>query len=230
MTGSAAVLEKANRSSLVERAYHEIKRRILDNTYPPNLQVLEQELAQNLGMSRTPVREALIRLEKEGLAEIVPRRGMRVVPISPEDMREIYEVITCLEARAAERLAVRKPSRRDIQVMVDDVEAMERALEDDDLEAWAAADQSFHRHLLELCGNRRLAQLAGAVAEQAHRARMVTLHMRPPPVRSNEDHRALIEAVLAGDARQAHDIHQGHRQRAMQLLTEILQRNNLSQL
>jgi DNA-binding GntR family transcriptional regulator len=221
---------KAQRPSLVDRAYAEIKRRILDNTYTPNLQVYEQELALQLGMSRTPVREALIRLEREGLVQIVPRRGMRVVPVSPSDMRDIYEVITCLEAQAAGRLAARKPSRDEVQVLIDDVEAMDRALAKKDLEDWAAADADFHGHLLELCGNRRLAQVAGAIADQAHRARMVTLHMRPLPLRSNEDHRAVIEAILAGDARRAHDVHERHRRNAMELLTEILQRYNLSQL
>ena len=221
---------KTPRSSLVERAYRAIKRRIMDNTYTPDLQVLEQELALQLGMSRTPVREALIRLEREGLVEIVPRRGMRVIPISPDDMREIYEVITCLEARAAERLAERKPTRAEIQPMIDDLETMERALAENDLDSWAAADERFHGHLLELCGNRRLALMAGTVADQAHRARMVTLRMRPLPVRSNQDHRELVEAVLAGDARHAYEIHHGHRRRAMELLTDILRRYNLSRL
>ena len=71
------------RRSLVDQAYREIKQRLMGNLYPPNLQILEQDLAVQLGMSRTPVREALIRLEREGLVEIIPRRGMRVVPISP---------------------------------------------------------------------------------------------------------------------------------------------------
>ena len=229
-TSPAAPPATPQRGSLVERAYRAIKRRIMDNTYTPDQQVLEQELALQLGMSRTPVREALIRLEREGLVEIVPRRGMRVIPISPDAMREIYEVITCLEARAAERLAARKPTRAEIQPMIDDLEAMERALAENDLESWAAADEGFHAHLLELCGNRRLALMAGTIADQAHRARMTTLRMRPLPRSSNRDHRALIEAVLAGDARRAYEIHHAHRSRAMELLTEILRRHKLSRL
>ncbi len=227
---TAPLSVKNQRRSLVDRAYGEIKRRIMENVYPPNSQVLEQDLARQLSMSRTPVREALIQLERAGLVEIVPRRGMRVLPLSPDDMREIYEVITCLEARAAERLAERKPSRAEIQVMIDDVEAMERALANQDLAAWAAADERFHRHLLVLAGNRRLAEMVGAVADQAHRARMVTLHLRPLPLSSNRDHRQLIEAVLAGDAKRAHEVHHGHRQKAMELLTEILERHRLSRL
>jgi len=221
---------RAARSSLVERAYREIKGRILGNLYPPGLQVLEQELARQLGMSRTPVREALIRLENEGLVEIVPRHGMHVVPISPEDMREIYELVTCLEARAAERLAERRPDAAAIAPMIEAHAAMERALAEGDLDAWAAADQRFHRALVELCGNRRLAQTALAVFDQVHRVRMVTLRMRPLPTRSNADHKALIEAILAGDPARAWQVHHGHRSRAMHLLTEILKRYNLEQL
>ena len=221
---------RAQRASLVDQAYREIKRRIMDNSYRPNLQVLEQDLALQLGMSRTPVREALIRLEKEGLVEILPRRGMRVVPIAPEDMREIYEVLTCLEARAAERLAERGPSREDLQPMLDAVERMEAALKNGDLDAWARADEDFHRLLLELCGNRRLAATALAVFDQVHRARMATLRLRPLPRESNRDHRAVIDAILKGDSRKAYELHHRHRFRAMELLTEILKRADLQEL
>ena len=91
--------------SLVDEAYHGIRRRILDNQWAPGFQAMEQEVALQLGMSRTPVREALIRLGKEGLVEVIPRRGMRVLPVSPNDMREIYEILTALECMAAELLA-----------------------------------------------------------------------------------------------------------------------------
>ena len=71
------------RGSRVDAAYQAIRARILDNVWPPGYRALEQELAHALGMSRTPVREALIRLAKEGLVEVVPRHGMRVLPVSP---------------------------------------------------------------------------------------------------------------------------------------------------
>jgi DNA-binding GntR family transcriptional regulator len=72
------------RIPLAEQAYRELKRRILDNELAPGAVLLEQELASLLGMSRTPVREAMVRLEKEGAVEIRPRHGMRVLPISAE--------------------------------------------------------------------------------------------------------------------------------------------------
>lgn len=218
------------RASLVERTYREIKRRILDNFYPPNLRVLEQDLAQQLGVSRTPVREALIRLQNEGLVEVQPRRGMRVMPISPDDMREIYEVLMCLESRAAERLAERRPSAGELVPLFGAVQDMDRALAAGDLDAWAGADERFHRFLLELAGNRRLAAMALTVFDQVHRARMATLRTRPLPRQSNRDHWALVEAILEGDGRKAAELHRAHRQRAMRLLTGLLKRHNLSKL
>src|SRR5512141_1326949 len=97
-TGKAAVAD----GSLVDIAYQTMRARILDNQWAPGYRALEQELAQELGMSRTPVREALIRLQKEGLVEVVPRHGMRVLPVSAADMRDIYEMLTALEPMAAE--------------------------------------------------------------------------------------------------------------------------------
>ena len=219
---------KAQKPSRTELAYGEIKQRILGNIYPPGLQVLEQDLAAQLGMSRTPVREALIRLEKEGLVEITPRRGMRVVPIAPDDMAEIYDVLTCLEARAAQRLAESHPSRDDIAPLIRAVDEMDRALERHELDAWAEADEHFHRLLLEMSGNRRLAKMAFTVFDQVHRARMVTLRMRPLPKQSSKDHRRVLDAILAGDAEGAYEAHYKHRQDAMKLLIGILERYNLN--
>ena len=99
----------ADVGTLVDTAYQDIRRRILDNIWSPGYQALEQDIASQLGMSRTPVHEALTRLAKEGLVEVAPRRGMRVLPVSPNDMKEIYEILTALESMAASLLAARQP-------------------------------------------------------------------------------------------------------------------------
>ena len=157
--------------SLVDQAYQNIKDRILRNEYGPRYQALEQEIADDLGMSRTPVREALIRLENEGLVECIPRRGMRVVPLSSKDMREIYQVLTCLETMAVDLLARKHPKPKDITPLQNSLEKMDQALETKDLSGWAKADEQFHKSLLDLCGNRRLADMANTVFDQVYRAR-----------------------------------------------------------
>src|SRR5688572_11031944 len=97
------------RQSLVHQAYQELRIRILDNEYPPAQQVLGLDLAADLGMSRTPMREALVRLQNEHVSQLIPRHGMRVVPLSLEDRRDTHEVLTALELTAGERLVRSNP-------------------------------------------------------------------------------------------------------------------------
>jgi DNA-binding GntR family transcriptional regulator len=216
--------------SLVDAAYEQVRRRILDNVWPPGHQALEQEVALALGMSRTPVREALIRLQNEGLVEVVPRHGMRVLPVSADDMREIYEILTALECMAAELLARRKPSKSDLAPLVEATRAMDRALKVGDLEAWAAADEQFHAQLLELAGNRQLHATVMNYWDRAHRARMVTLRLRPKPVNSTKEHMSLVERLLAGDAEGAAAVNRTHRQRASRELLSIFEQYRFAQL
>lgn len=221
---------KPRGKSMVESAYLQIKERILNNEYQPGFQAMEPAVARQLGMSRTPVREALIRLANEGLVEIIPRRGMRVVPLSVRDMEEIYQILTALEAMAAEILARRDPDEYELAPMEDAVNQLNEALENDDLDAWAVADEKFHRSLLELCGNQRLANMASTVYDQAHRAHMIGLRLRPKPCKSNEEHKALLEAIKQGDWQEARKIHGDHRRNASKELSEVLRTYQLRHL
>ncbi len=216
--------------SLVELAYDEIKDRILTNAYPPGHQALEQEVAADLGVSRTPVREALIRLENEGLVRLIPRRGMRVTPLSPDDMREIYEVLTAVETMAVELLARQKPSKAKMKTASDALAQMDQSLRAGDLEKWAEADDRFHRALLDACGNSRLAAIAATVRDQGHRARLLTLRLREKPTKSNKEHREVLNAILRGNWERARDLHYAHRIRTSETLTEILEHYRFPQL
>lgn len=220
----------APRGSLVDAAYQALRQRILDNAYPPGHQALEQALAEALGISRTPLREALIRLQKEGLVEVIPRHGMRVLPVSPEDMRQIYEILAALESMAAELAARRKPSAAELAPLEQASRDMARALKADDLEAWAEADERFHRHLLALSGNRLLAETVLNFWDRAHRVRRFTLRLRPKPVHSTKEHTALLERIRAGDATGANDVNRAHRERASKELLGILERYRFQQL
>ena len=101
----ARTVATAEAPSLVEAAYRALKVAIRDNVYPPGHQAAEPEIAEQLGMSRTPVHEAIIRLQEEGLVQVLPRRGVLICPISADDIREIYDVLIAVEGMAAARLA-----------------------------------------------------------------------------------------------------------------------------
>jgi DNA-binding GntR family transcriptional regulator len=217
-------------ASLVDAAHEQVRRRILDNVWPPGHRALEQEVALALGMSRTPVREALVRLQSEGLVEVVPRHGMRVLPVSPNDMREIYEILTALECMAAELVARRQPGDDELQPLVQATADMDRALAADDLDAWALADESFHAQLVALAGNRHLQATVMNHWDRAHRARMFSLRLRPKPVNSTREHHALLGYLRAGDAAGAARENRAHRERASRELLAIFERYKLAQM
>ena len=189
---------RGKRESRVEQAYAEIRRRILDNYYAPGHQVLEQELAADLGMSRTPVREALVRLQNERFVQLIPRHGMRVVPLSIQDLREVYEVLTSLELTAIERLARADLDEEALAAIEKSVDEMDSAVKKKDVDAWAQADERFHRILVTLCGNQRLAAMVETLWEQSHRARMTTVRLRASLEQSNREHRAAARCHSTG--------------------------------
>ncbi len=217
-------------ASLVDAAYQQIRQRILDNVWPPGHRALEQEVALALGMSRTPVREAIMRLRNEGLVEVIPRHGLRVLPVSPTDMREIYQILTALECMAAELLAQRQPSEAELKPLIDANKAMDKALRADDLDAWAAADERFHAHFLELAGNRQLQATVLNYWDRAHRARMFTLRLRPKPVNSTKEHMRMVDRLRAGDVEGAVAVTRAHRARANAELIAIFEHYRLQQL
>ena len=220
----------SSRSSRVDDAYARIKAEILSNRMPPGHQATEPEIAALLGMSRTPVREALIRLEAEGLVQLRPRHGAQVLPIEPDDMREIYEILTALEPEAAASLAARRPDAETLRPMEEATDEMERAFAAGDLDGWATADDRFHRLLLSLYGNRRLAGFVSRLLDQAHRARMVTLRMRAFPAHSVEQHRRILERLAAGDAQGVRDAFRAHRARTAEELLGILAQHEIARL
>lgn len=217
----------ADRRSMVEDAYERLRAKILTNELPPGYSAFEEELALELGMSRTPVREALIRLEKEGLVEVVPRRGMRVRQVTARDVREINEVLACLEVQAAERLASRRVSPDEMAQLENAIAEMDKALEAEDMTGWSAADYRFHRLIIELCGNGHLAETAKLFLDKAHRWRLLTLPFRAKPVYSNVNHAAVVEAIRRGDAQTAGEIHGAHKRRWSREMNEIIERMDL---
>ncbi len=212
----------STKSKLVGGAYEQLKAEILSNRMPPGFQAPEPEIALRLGMSRTPVREALIRLEGDGLVELIPRHGARVLPVSAADMAEIYEILTALEPAAAAALARQNLDADVLAPLEDACNQMEQAVVDKDLDAWALADDHFHTTILSLHGNRRLQSVVSDLLDQSHRARMVTLRMRSFPERSTREHRAILEKIRAGDADGVHALFRAHRERAAKELLGLL--------
>lgn len=215
-----------------DAAYRFLRNAILSNELPAGFQAAENEIAARLGMSRTPVHEAMARLQEEGFVKILPRKGILVKALSPADLLEIYDVLIALEGAAAERIADGKVE--DAEAILAELDRrtaeMETALEEGDLERWAQADEAFHDTLVARCGNGRIKRMAATVTGQSHRARRLTLHLRPLPAGSAAEHKAIIEAIRSADAVAAGDAARIHRRRARDQLVPILARLKLPTL
>lgn len=230
--GKAAERAGERGPSLVDSAYAALKHAIRESVFAPGYQASAGELALRLGVSRTPVHEAALRLQEEGLVRILPKRGILICALAPEDIAEIYEVLIAIEAGAAERAAKLSEAAR--HALADDLDAetdaMARALAAGDLTAWGRADEAFHRLLVERCGNGRFQRIIQTVNDQSHRARMVTLRLRPRLPSSEAEHRATSDAIRRGLAGLAREAARRHRIRARDELLPLIESVGLRHL
>ena len=218
-----------NRSN-TQKAVEEMRKMIFRGDLGPGSDHLEVELAERLGMSRTPVREAALTLEAQGLVAVRPRKGVRVLAVSPQDMRDVYDVLTELESLAAENAARHSYSRQDLRPLAESINDMDDALFRDDRQAWAEADETFHRELMRLGQNKRAENIATMMEDQVRRAKQITLNMRPLPSQSNQDHRDVLGAIAAQDPTSARRIHRRHREEAREMLLHLLETHQLRHL
>ncbi|MBO0347393.1 GntR family transcriptional regulator [Roseibium sp. CAU 1637] len=216
----------------VNNAYERLKLDIMRSELPPGFQAPEPEIAERLGMSRTPVREALIRLEADGLVDLVPRRGVRVRGMSREDMREVYNLLCVLEP-----LAVRQVCCEDEIATVEAfaamdvyVESMRTAEQAGEIDAWAEAELGLRRMIIELGRNRRLSTILASLFDQLQRGRLVLLRLMPMPVGSADRCAAILEAMQARDPDMAEQLMCAYRQDARALTDEVFQVSRLSQV
>jgi DNA-binding GntR family transcriptional regulator len=218
--------------SLVASAYEAVKQAIRDGVFPPGFQGSEQEMAQRLGMSRTPVHQAIVQLQSEGMVELRPKRGVVIRALTPYDMKEVYDVIIAVEGMAALLLAEKPAAERDLVCReLDAINAqVAAALEADNLNAWAEHDARFHATLVHEAGNSRLERIARVNSDQSYRARRMTLSLRPKPFVSIEEHQQIISAIARGDPARARETAQDHKIRARELVVEVLRRHDMKHL
>lgn len=218
------------KTTRVDSAYERLKTDILNGELPPGFQAPEPDIAARLGMSRTPVREALIRLEAEGLVGLIPRHGARVLPVSQKDICEVFNILAVLEGLAAEtgaRLGISDNQDQEMREVLDNADA---ALSAGDIEAWARFDDHFHRLIANSCGNVRLGEEISGLLDQVFRSNKVLLLMNNAPAASSDDHRQLLNAISAGESVLAADIARRHRLGGLQTMKQLLQKCGLSQI
>lgn len=176
----------------------ELRRSILDMSLPPGSPLVEKLLTEQFGVSRTPVREALIRLSEEGLVEIFPQSGTIVGRIPVDALPEAVVVRQALEA-AAVSLAVAKASDADLD-RLDAVITRQQAMASiDDRKGFHAADEAFHETLAVIGGHRGLWRVVQAAKAQIDRCRLLTLPIPGRMLMAIGEHREVMQALRARD-------------------------------
>jgi DNA-binding GntR family transcriptional regulator len=203
-----------------KRVYEAIRQRILGLQLPPSSDLDEAELVKAYGVSRTPVREAMIRLASEGLVILLPNRGARVAPISLPSVREFFEALSLAQRAVTRWAAVRRVPERLADVHGHRL-AFEAAAAKGDTEAMAATNREFHLAIADAAGNMYLRRLYAELLDQGMRLSRLALIYNPPTGLSREvhrtdivaEHRRLVDAVVNGDAEAAEALASRHTER-----------------
>ncbi|GAB3206616.1 GntR family transcriptional regulator [Marinactinospora thermotolerans] len=188
------------RLSAADRTYAHTKDAILSRRYVGGEILSEGDIAADVGVSRTPVREALLRLEAEGLVRLYPKRGALVVPVSQQEIDDVIETRRLVEGYTAERAAeAGQEARRElVATLTGHLDAMNAHLEND-RRAFVLADREFHRAIVTASGNEILIHLYGTLRDRQLRMMEEGTRTAARMRRNIEEHGAILEAIRAGD-------------------------------
>jgi len=191
---------RVNQPVIGQKVYEELKKAIINNTIGQGTILQERMIAEKLGVSRTPVREALRTLNSEGLIELIPGKGAMVTRVTIEDVREIMQVREPLECLAV-NLAAEKVKPRDIKYLEELITTWERemSLHEINYQSLSARDIAFHEYIVEIAANKRLASMLHILQDQIKRITFLTQDNRGRVEISLPQHLAILEAIKKQD-------------------------------
>ncbi len=178
--------------------FNTLRQAILTGELKPGERLMEIHLANRLGVSRTPIREAIRKLELEGLVTMIPRRGAEVAQITEKSMIDVLEVRRAVDALCAE-LACDRITEEGLEQLASACEKFECAVAEGDVKKIAKADVELHDIILEATGNQRLIQLVNNLSEQMYRYRFEYIKDRTQHKRLIEEHRVIYDSILRKD-------------------------------
>ena len=203
---------------LSQKVYRALKTEIIKGSLKPRTKLSEGKIAEQMGVSRTPVREALKELAAEGFVKMNPNQAVVVSNASVEDVQEVLQIRGVLEGLAA-RLATKMISEEEIKELEKYQKQMEYYTKKDDVLAFSEMDAKFHELILNVCGNNRLIQLRKNLSDQAHRYRIRSLSVPGRLKYSQKEHQEIVEVLKRKNAEQADRLSQKHIEN---VLTNIL--------
>lgn len=190
------------RPPAAERVYTHVKDAVLHRRYEGGTLLTEGDLAEAVGVSRTPVREALLRLEAEGLLKLYPKKGALVLPVSAQEITDVVETRLLVEKHAAGKAVPAPPALiARLEELVDDMRAQAAA---GDLAAVSVSDRAFHAEIVRSAGNRILSGLYEQLRDRQLRMGEAVMHAHPDRIAKNiAEHTEILDALRSGDAEAA---------------------------
>jgi len=187
------------RKALGQHVFETLKEAIIQGGVAPGDRLVENRLAEALDISRTPVREAIHKLEREGWLRKLPRGGFTVMNLTRADIEETFGIRSVLESYAA-RLAALKHREEELIPLEEKIHAFQRALEAGRTDELSGINTGFHNLLYELSRSPRLIKMIFDLRDQIHRFRRIILQVESMAKVSNNDHRKMLRAIRRRDA------------------------------
>lgn len=194
---------------LREIVFNTLRQAILTGDLKPGERLMEIHLADRLGVSRTPIREAIRKLELEGLVKMEPRKGATVAEITEKNLRDVLEVRRNLDTFAVELACERITEEQlaELKQLVDDFEGI---MQKGDSKTIAEADVEFHNFIVKVTGNDRLLQLVNSLSEQVYRYRFEYIKDETTHQELMEEHREIFDCILSKDPSRAKEAMKRH--------------------
>ena len=190
--------------TLSERVQSILRERIIDQQIAPGRRLVAESIAQELGVSHTPVREALSALHKTGIVEYIPRKGAYVIRLGKSDVDEIYDMRKVLEGLAVYR-ATSRVSEGNLAKIREDLEFSERGFEKGNVKAYVEGDTSFHDRIIANCGSRRLQEQLDRIHDLVLLYRTWGATHRPLMSLSVKEHREVLDGMVQRDQNRAEE-------------------------
>ncbi len=219
-----ARMQSLERYSLHSYVFNYIRDAILNGSYKPGEALVETRLADELGVSRTPIREAIRQLELEGLVISIPNKGVVVNGVSQQDIDDIYTIRSMLEGLAA-RWAAQRIDERNLKELEEIVELMGYYTRKNDYDQLTQLDTRFHGVIYEACDSKVLKHLLDNLLRYVERARRGSLKVPMRAHQSFNEHKGIFEAIMKRDAAGAERLMAEHISRAILNLHSHMEQN-----
>jgi len=212
-------LKLENYELLNQKAYRVLKRAIIRGDLTPNSKLILSEIAQSLGISNTPIREAVNKLASEGLVKIIPNKGIIVKEINIDDFQEILQVRAFLDGLIA-KLSAEKITDKEIDDMMEIIHKMEQYVKEDDRLTYNDLDIKFHDFLLTIAGNNTLKEIYNNLIVHGHRFRLRTLKIPDRMGKSLKEHLKIALKIKERNPAEATRVSQEHIENILQSIEE----------